>query len=82
MQEWSDRIAHSLKQPTLKSEETEELLLLAREVSHGTGQRAVTPLATFLVGLAVAETGGTRSAAIRKAHESLRSLIGQEGERG
>ena len=78
MQEWSDRIASHLRQSRLTPEETEELLALAREVAHDTGQRAVTPLATFLVGLAVAAMPATRSAAIRGTHESLRNLIQKE----
>ncbi|MEO7837605.1 MAG: DUF6457 domain-containing protein [Acidimicrobiales bacterium] len=51
--DWLDQLADALGVPRLSPGEVEHLLDLAREVAHGT-ERRNTPLATFIVGRAIA----------------------------
>lgn len=52
MEAWIDRLASALGEEPLAPSEVEAILAAAREVAHGV-ERRVTPLTTFLVGLAV-----------------------------
>jgi hypothetical protein len=66
MTEWIDGFAETLGIEPLSVPETERLLGAARDVAHRV-ERRITPLSTFLLGIAVAEgmsKGATRDAAM------------------
>jgi Domain of unknown function (DUF6457) len=50
--EWLDRLAEALGEEPLSAQERERLLRAARDVAHRVERRA-TPLAAYLVGIAV-----------------------------
>src|SRR5207247_2458873 len=54
MTEWIDGFAEELGIGPLSASETERLLSAARDVAHRV-ERRITPLSTFLLGMAVAE---------------------------
>jgi hypothetical protein len=77
MGEWIDDLAARLDVQALDAPEVNELLRAAREVAHRV-ERKTTPLATFLVGAAVArrEAGGaTRGDALSEVLTTLESLL-------
>ena len=81
MDSWIDRLATTLHEEPLSPQETAALLEIARDVAHRV-ERKVTPLSTFLLGLAVgrATAGGTaRSDAMVAALEELRALLPTQG---
>jgi hypothetical protein len=84
MDNWIDSLATTLDQQPLSPQETETLLGVARDVAHRV-ERKVTPLSTFLLGLAVGRAtaaGETRADAMASALESLRgTLPGAPGDR-
>jgi hypothetical protein len=73
MTEWIDEFAETLGIAPLSPGETERLLGAARDVAHRV-ERRITPLSTFLIGMAVAEgisTGASREAAVDDALATL-----------
>ena len=71
--EWLDRLAEGLGEEPLSSAETDRLLRTSREVAHRVERRA-TPLAAFVMGLAVGRrvAGGTgREAAFDEAVDAV-----------
>ncbi|MFM7719067.1 MAG: DUF6457 domain-containing protein [Actinomycetota bacterium] len=81
MEPWIDRLAQALGSEPLAPTEQEALLEAAREVAHGV-ERRVTPLSTFLVGVAVGRRKGTepRDVSLTEALDVLRRAV--EGEAG
>jgi Domain of unknown function (DUF6457) len=74
---WLDRLAERLGVDALGADERSRVLAAARDVAHGV-ERRLTPLATFLLGAAVARRlseGEARHDAVRAAVEELESLI-------
>jgi len=81
MESWIDGLASALHEEPLSTQEAETLLEVARDVAHRV-ERKVTPLSTFLLGLAVgrATAGGTtRSDATAAALEELRASLPTQG---
>ena len=73
MAEWIDRLAEGMGVQTVSAAETERLLRASREVAHRV-ERKLTPLATFLLGLAVATRtaqGASRETAFEDALDAL-----------
>ena len=81
MEPWIDRLAQALGSEPLAGTEQEALLEAARDVAHGI-ERRVTPLSTFLVGVAVGRRAGTepRDVSLTAALDVLRRAV--EGEAG
>jgi hypothetical protein len=81
MQSWIDGLATSLREDPLTPQETETLLGIARDVAHRV-ERKVTPLSTFLLGLAAGRAsagGATRADALAAALAELRATLPAEG---
>jgi hypothetical protein len=73
MTEWIDGFAETLGLEPLRASETERLLSSARDVAHRV-ERRITPLSTFLLGMAVAEgiaKGATRDVALDETLAAL-----------
>ena len=71
--EWLDRLAEALGEEPLTGQEMDRLLRSSREVAHRVERRA-TPLAAFLVGIAVGrdvERGSGREAAFDEALDAV-----------
>ena len=67
--EWLDRLAEALGEETLSGQEVDRLLESSREVAHRV-ERKATPLAAYLVGIAVGRSvaqGASREAAFDTA---------------
>jgi len=82
MESWIDRLATTLDERPLSPEETATLLEVARDVAHRV-ERKVTPLSTFLLGLAVgraATTGTSRADAMVPALDRLRGALPEAPE--
>jgi Domain of unknown function (DUF6457) len=73
MAEWIDELAEALGDEPLSPDETRELLAAARDVAHRT-ERRVTPLSTFLVGIAVGRAGAAGNDRTRALAETLGRL--------
>jgi len=81
MDSWIDRLATTLHEEPLSQQETAALLEIARDVAHRV-ERKVTPLSTFLLGLAVGRAtagGSTRAAAFDPTLAELRATLPDEG---
>jgi hypothetical protein len=78
MDEWIKKFASELGTEGLSSQEVDDLLLIAREVSRRTGERRLAPLATFLAGLAAAKGGRPLGEAVRKALADLQRILPKE----
>ena len=77
MVEWIDELAAALEVDPLTADETRDLLGAARDVAHR-AERKITPLSTFLVGIAVgrADAAGTqRTQALAGALRSVRTIL-------
>ena len=77
MESWIDDLATALREQPLSPQETATLLEVARDVAHRV-ERKVTPLSTFLLGLAVGRAtagGAPRSDAMAAALEELRASL-------
>ena len=77
MDDWLGQLAMLLGEAQLSDEEQGLLLDVARDVAHGT-ERKATPIATFLLGTAVARrvaAGQDRHAALTAAAGELRDAI-------
>lgn len=83
METWIDRLAVALDLEPLAPSEVEALLLAAREVAHGV-ERRVTPLTTFLAGMAVGRAGGegSREASLARVLGIVRGNVEDPGPRG
>jgi hypothetical protein len=71
--DWVDRLAEALDQEPLSALEMDRLLHTSRDVAHRVERRA-TPLAAYLVGLAVGRSvaeGASREAALGDALEAV-----------
>lgn len=79
MEAWIDRLATALGEEPLAPEEVEDLLAAAREVAHGV-ERRVTPLTTFLAGVAVGRAGGAgdRGTRLAEALAIVRRSVAEE----
>ena len=78
---WIDDLANALGEPPLAETETDALLELARDVAHRV-ERKNTPLATFLLGAAVARAvaaGEDRGDALGRTRASVNALLPAEG---
>jgi hypothetical protein len=62
--DWLDRLAEALGEETLSGQEVDRLLQTSREVAHRV-ERKATPLAAYLVGVAVCR--GTAAVEAREA---------------
>lgn len=80
MDTWIDRLATSLGEEPLAPTEVEALLDAAREIAHGI-ERKVTPLTTFMMGIAVGRDRGRepREVSLARALETVRRMIEEEG---
>jgi Domain of unknown function (DUF6457) len=77
MSDWIDDMATACGQESLTDPETEELLRIAREVAHRV-ERKGTPLATFLLGMHVAErvvNGTPRATALAEGIRVIERLL-------
>lgn len=77
MDDWLQRLATTIGVDTLTEEQSEELLVAARDVAHGV-ERKITPLATFLLGAAVQRGighGRTHEEAFDQVMASLRTIL-------
>lgn len=71
--DWVDRLADALDQEPLSGQEVDRLLRASRQVAHRVERRA-TPLAAYLVGLAVGRgvaEGASREAALGDALDAV-----------
>ena len=81
MATWIETLAETLGEDPLSARETAEILGVAREVAHRV-ERRLTPLATFLAGVAAGRgmAGGTsRGDALSAALETIGSLLPEAG---
>ena len=73
MTDWIDRLADGMGVQAVSAAEADRLLRASREVAHRV-ERRITPLATFVLGLAVAtrtSQGASRDTAFDEALDSL-----------
>ncbi|MDP9297837.1 MAG: DUF6457 domain-containing protein [Actinomycetota bacterium] len=73
MTDWIDRLADGMGVQAVSAAEADRLLRASREVAHRV-ERRITPLATFVLGLAVAtrtSQGASRETAFDEALDSL-----------
>ena len=78
--EWLDRLAESLGEEPLTGQESDRLLRASREVAHRVERRA-TPLAAFLVGVAVGRDvaeGASRESAFDAALDAILVRLPEE----
>lgn len=77
MSDWIEEFAGRLGEDAVTPEEMGELLKLAREVAHGTEDRRLAPLSTFLAGVHAgrAGNGAGRVRAVADALASARALL-------
>jgi hypothetical protein len=71
--DWVDRLAEGLGEEPLSAQEIQRLLATAREVAHRV-ERKATPLAAYIVGVAVGARmaeGASREAAFNRAMEAV-----------
>lgn len=71
---WLERYADELGVAELTDDEVARLLVLARDVAHGT-ERRYAPLSTFLAGVAVGAGEADRAAALDRAVVSAQRLL-------
>jgi Domain of unknown function (DUF6457) len=77
MEAWIDQLAEALGEDTLSPRETAALLEAARDVAHRV-ERRITPLSTFLLGIAAGRSqagGASRSDALQAGLDTVRSLL-------
>jgi Domain of unknown function (DUF6457) len=77
---WLDQLAAALGVDPPSQAETGRILAAARDVAHGV-ERRITPLSTFVLGMAVERAvadGTPREAALDRAIEALRGSIPSE----
>jgi hypothetical protein len=77
MTDWIDTLATTLGEEPLGRHQASELLDVARDVAHRT-ERRITPLSTFLLGLAAGRSmaaGRTRDEALAEAVGRLQTIL-------
>ena len=77
MGEWIEDLATACGQDPLTEQDTEDILRIAREVAHHT-ERKLTPLATYLLGMRVADGiagGKPRTAAMAEGIRVVEGLL-------
>jgi hypothetical protein len=77
MQSWIDRLADALGVEPASAGETSEILAVARDVAHRV-ERRITPVSTYLLGVAVGRALATENArhrALDEAAAALRSIL-------
>ncbi len=82
--DWIDRLAETLGEAPLTGVETERLLSVARDVAHRV-ERKITPLSTFLVGVAAGQRmagGGSRDQALQAALDAALSILPEAPSEG
>lgn len=75
--DWLDQLATTLNLDPLGPDEMNDLLDAARDVAHGV-ERKITPLAAFVLGMAVRDrmaAGADREAALADTLSELRRLL-------
>jgi Domain of unknown function (DUF6457) len=80
MEAWLDRLATTLGEEPPSAAETSEILTVARDVAHRV-ERKITPVSTYLVGIAVGRRlagGSDGPEALRAAIGALRSVLPEE----
>ena len=78
MEDFAEQMAGALGVAPLTPEEVGAILRLAREVAHGTDDRKLAPLASFLAGAhaaSAAAAGTARPDAVRRAIEAVLLLL-------
>ncbi len=77
MESWIDRLAAVLGEDPVAPGETSEILTVARDVAHRV-ERRLTPVSTYLLGVAVGRAlgaGSERDAALAERARGLRSIL-------
>jgi hypothetical protein len=77
MEAWIDRLASALDEEPASAAEASQILTAARDVAHGV-ERKITPVSTFLLGIAVGRRmagGSSRSEALAASVSALRSIL-------
>jgi hypothetical protein len=77
MEAWIDGLASALGQEPASTVETAQILTVARDVAHNV-ERKITPVSTYLLGVAVGRrmaTGSSRSEALEASIAELRSIL-------
>jgi hypothetical protein len=79
MEGWIDRLASAFGQEPASAGETSDILSIARDVAHGV-ERRITPVSTYLLGIAVGRRmagGSRRSDALAASVAELRAILPQ-----
>ncbi|HEY3264480.1 MAG TPA: DUF6457 domain-containing protein [Actinomycetota bacterium] len=82
METWIDGLASALGQDPASAAETSQVLTVARDVAHGV-ERKITPVSTYLLGIAVGRrmaAGSNRSDALTASIAELRSVLPETPE--
>jgi hypothetical protein len=82
MESWIDGLASALGQEPASAAETSQILTVARDVAHGV-ERKITPVSTYLLGVAVGRriaAGSSRSEALAASVAELRSILPETPE--
>lgn len=77
MESWVDQLASALGEEPASAAETSEILTVARDVAHRV-ERKITPVSTYLLGIAVGRqlaTGSDRRDALAARAATLRSVL-------
>ncbi len=74
MVDWIGEAAQALGIGPMTDQEVQVVLDLARDVSHGTGDRRQAPLSAFLAGVAAA-SAAPREEGLRAAYETILTLL-------
>ena len=84
MAEWIDELASALDEDPLTGPETNQLLNTARDVAHRV-ERRITPLTTFLAGVAAGRRmalGASRAEALGEVLTTVTGVLPEEGFAG
>jgi len=84
MQSWIDQLAEALGEKPTTAGETSEILTVARDVAHRV-ERKLTPVSTYLLGLAVGRRladGADRRSALDERAARLRAVLPEAPEEG
>ncbi len=77
MDAWIDELARALGEEPASAAETSEILTVARDVAHRV-ERRLTPVSTYLLGIAVGRrlaSGADRAEALDEHARTLRSIL-------
>jgi len=84
MESWIDQLADALGEERTTAGETSEILSVARDVAHRV-ERKLTPVSTYLLGLAVGRRladGADRRSALDERAARLRAVLPEAPEEG